>query len=283
MRATLLGPAHRPALAALLGADPAANLFLLDRLAEGGLQRSPADWWAGAFDRAGALRAVLYAAGPLPVRAAMTAIPAGEAEDCAMLGELLAAAGGTRLLVGPRGACDAVWVGLGRPSHRTRHDQRLYVAEAVGPGPAAVPTPARPSDVDALQPMHLGLLAEDLGVTEEEIDAPAHRADIARRVRAGKVRVLRETDDGPPVFAVDIGTVRPEGVQVGGTFVRATARGQGWATRGMRGLVVDLLPQTARVTLHCNEANAPAVRAYEAAGFRPAAPFRLMVLEGGPR
>jgi len=283
MRATLLGPAHRPALATLLGADPAVNLFLLDRLAEGGLMRAPADWWAGWFGPDGGLRAALYAAGPLRLRPAMTAIPAGEAEGCAPLGALLAAAGGTRLLVGPRAACDAVWDGLGRPGWRTRHDQRLYVAEAVGPGPFAVPTAAQAADVDALQPMHLGLLEEDLGVTADEIDAAAHRADIARRVRQGKVRVLRDPPGGAPVFAVDIGTVRPEGVQVGGTFVRADARGRGWATRGMRGLVRDLLPQTARVTLHCNESNAPAVRAYEEAGFRPAAPFRLMVLDGGAR
>ena len=69
------------------------------------------------------------------------------------------------------------------------------------------------------------------------------------------------------------------GAQLGGTYVWPEDRGRGIATRAVRGLVGTLRSEgLPRVTLHVHEANTPAVRCYVAAGFRPHAPFRLMVL-----
>ena len=103
------------------------------------------------------------------------------------------------------------------------------------------------------------------------------RRRMRERVLTGTSWVVR--DAGRLSFVVHVGFRTPLGAQVGGTYVWPEDRGQGIATRAMRGLVRTLLGDgVPRITLHADEANTAAIRCYAAAGFLPHVPFRLMVL-----
>ncbi|MEC8423972.1 MAG: GNAT family N-acetyltransferase, partial [Myxococcota bacterium] len=210
-------------------------------------------------------------------RLADTVVPWGDPALCPLLGAHIRQAGGTRLLVGPRAACDALWVGLGRPTTRRHHEQRLYVADQTPDGPCISVTRATASDIDTLTEMQAGMLEDDLGIPRGDLDLDILRRRVRDKVVAGASWVVR--GDGGVSFVVSVGFRSPGGAQLGGTYVWPQDRGRGLATRAMRGVVRALLRDgMPRVTLHVHEANTPAVRCYVSAGFRPHAPFRLMVL-----
>lgn len=278
VRATQARPRHTDAVRALLEQDPVANLFLLDMLDRDGLPRSKdRNVWLLAQDPDRAIRSVLYGSFSGGRQPAATSVAWGDPAGCALLGRWLGMRGGTRLLVGPRAACDAVWTGLGEPRARTRFDQRLYVCDAPPEGDVVDVEPARVADVDVLVELHSAMLHEDLGIDPRDLDPLTLRAQALLRIRDQRTWVVRD-DQGVPVFCIDIGTWGGRGAQVGGTYVAPSARGRGLAARAMRALNQRFLQEVPRVTLHVNEANIPAVKTYERSGFRTASPFRLMVL-----
>ena len=79
------------------------------------------------------------------------------------------------------------------------------------------------------------------------------------------------------MFQVNVGATHARGCQVGGTWVPRADRGRGLASAGVAATCRWLLARYPRVTLHVNEANGPAVRVYEKAGFRRDAAFRLII------
>ena len=278
MRATRLQPRHEAAVRDLLEQDPVANLFLLDRLDDTGLPRALTQHlWLGALpDDKDELVSVVYASLPAPTQPATTTVAWGDPEGCELLGKWLAMRRGTRMIVGPRTASDHIWKGLGRLPFLTRFDQRLYVCTRPTDGDLLPVQRATLADLEAVRRMHASMLEEDLGVSARDIDEHSHRAQVRKRIVLGKSWVVRA--GAGLCFSIDVGSFGPRGSQVGGTFVPPEHRGQGVATRAMRALCLELLKDVPFVSLHVNEANLPAVRCYERAGFRRAAPFRLMVL-----
>lgn len=277
MRATLLTPADAAEARALLARDPITNLFLIDKLDRTGFVANRADRWVGVRDPSHRLAALAYTARQHAGRPADTTVPWGDPAHCPALGARIRQEGGSRLLVGPRAACDAVWAGLGRPSPRRHHEQRLYVADQPPDGPQLPVQRATASDVPALTEMQAGMLHDDLGIAREDLDLDILARRVGEKVAAGATWVVREDDR--VVFVVSVGFRAAGGAQLGGTYVWPEDRGRGIATRAVRGLVGTLRSEgLPRVTLHVHEANTPAVRCYVAAGFRPHAPFRLMVL-----
>ncbi len=278
VRATRPGPADLDALRGLLEEDVEQNLFLLDILSRGGIVSADEQGlWLAAKDDAGALIAVLYAAITGKGRPASTAVPWGPPDACRMLGAWLAHWRGTRMIVGPREACDAVWEGLGAPPPLTRFNQRLYICDSPPTGDRLPVSLAEESDLDALAEMHAQMLHEDLGIAIEDIEPTVHRGQVLWNIRIGRTWIHRDAS-GAIAFTIRVGTHGPLGAQVGGTFVPPALRGQGISTRCMRDLNARLLRDVPRVSLHVNEANLAAVRCYENAGYRRAAAFRLMVL-----
>ena len=277
MRATLLTPDDAPEARALLARDPVTNLFLLDKLDKSGFAAHNRERWVGARDPAGALAALAYTARDRVGRTADTTVPWGDPSHCRALGARVREEGGTRMIVGPRAACDGVWEGLGRPPTRRHHQQHLYVADVPPEGPRLAVERATIDDVPALTQMQAGMLEEDLGIQRENLDLDILAQRVLEKVLTGSTWVLRE--DRRVVFVVSVGFRTQGGAQLGGTYLWPVDRGRGLATRAVRGLVATLLADgLPRVTLHVHEANTPAVRCYVAAGFRPHAPFRLMVL-----
>lgn len=266
---------HEPALEELLAADPLVNLFLLGFLAVHPTDRA---WWYGVLDADRVSGAVLVLPGHLCVP--WTPDPT----DAAALGRHLAGLHRPCMTVGPREDVDQLWGAWG-PGVAVRrwYDQRLYVLSQPPPGPS--PSGLRRATLDEWRTVaaHAGAMEEeDLGRNPYTEDADTHERAVQDRVRAGRTWVL-DDDDGTIVFQVSVGTTTAAGCQIGGTYVPVDKRGRGWAKRGIAALGHRLLttPPPAAcpvVTLHVNEANEPAVRTYEAAGFERHAPFRLITL-----
>jgi len=272
---------HKGKLVDFLERDKVANLHLLALIDRGSLADDPRGTWTAVRHHSGHMRAVLYMRRSLQGGQVVSAVPSGEPAACTILGQRLSRRGGARMVVGERAACDALWLGMKKPWYRISYDQRLYVCTEVAEGPSLPVEPARTQDVADLVPMHARMLEEDLQVPRDQIDPLAQWAQLQRVVSSERMWVARSEDALWPLqFCIDIGDPSSRGTQVGGTYVPDIYRGQGVATRAMRGICRHLLEgegQQPQVTLHVHENNLAAVRCYEKAGFRKAAAFRLMV------
>jgi predicted GNAT family acetyltransferase len=114
---------------------------------------------------------------------------------------------------------------------------------------------------------------EDMGDDPYSRDPASHESSVRARIEDGRVFVIAKGDQ--ILFQMHIGTEGPHGCQIAGTYVPPEYRGQGLATQGVAEVTRRALRKHALVTLHVNEANTPAVRAYEKVGFHAFAPFRL--------
>jgi predicted GNAT family acetyltransferase len=268
-----LGVEHEPEIEALLLQDEVVNLFLLGFLAVHPVDRA---WWYGVVGGSASSRSRVRAAVlVLPARLAVPWAP--DPADAAALGGHLAEQHRTCMVVGPREACDAMWARWAPGAvPRRRHDQRLYVLDRRPAG--ADPRGFRVATLDewpVVARQAAEMEREDLGVDPLADNARAHEQVVQDRVRAGRTYVVAER--GRIVFQVNVGTTSPRGCQIGGTWVPRSERGRGLATAGVAAACRRLLLRYPRVTLHVNEANAPAVRVYEKVGFRRDAAFRLLI------
>lgn len=238
----------------LLLDDVTTNLFLL-----GMLDRWPAGTWYGlGDDRLDAVALVLpglmvpYAREGVDIEPLIASVCAHRPDT----------------VVGPRALCDQLISGW--PAPLATHDQRLYVlqrSEAACEGLRQ----AVAEDQEDVSAMSLAMEAEDLGRPPRSLEI--HEARVADRIRDGRVWVVERA--GELVFTVNVGTDTVHGAQLGGTYVPPLHRGRGLASRAMAAVAARLLQERPRVTLHVREANAPAVRAYERAGFEPSTAYRV--------
>jgi uncharacterized protein len=274
VRPQALRPADHDELQALLLQDVESNLYLLGRLESGSLEQG--EPWLGLRSATGQVCAGVYLGGWRAGHLAGNAVPFGPGPGFDRLGPSVAGMGGAWMIIGPRQPCDALWAGMGRPRYRMCFDQRLMVCEGSSDGPTLqCSSPAR-HELELGAAWAAAMLAEDLTLLPGALDRDLHRARYQERAQRGSALMARE--DGQPCFVIDVGTSCAWGQQVGGTYVPPELRGRGVATRAMRGLVQSALREHPRVTLHVHETNLPAIRCYQAAGFRWAAPFRLLTL-----
>ncbi len=274
-----LNDRHRDEVIAFFATDVETNLFQITLAEDGDLKTARRGNWLGARAADGALRAVLVARFPVEGGPALSVVPAGDPAACLLLGQQVIRRGGARMLIGERTACDATWLGMGRPWFRIAYDQRLFVCRKAAAGPRVPIRPADVSDVPDLVGMHRGLLVEDLQIPEDHIDPTAQFLRLREHVEKGRYFVVDGgTVEFPLRYCIDIGEPTTRGTQVGGTFVPPPFRGKGVATAATRALLDHLLGDRGLplVTLHANEANSPALACYERAGFSSATPFRLM-------
>jgi uncharacterized protein len=276
IRVRPLDPFDRLALQALLEREPEANLFLLATLRDQGLRPSLDSAWWGAFASQVLVSVCWLARGrpdPEPGRVEGLAVAAGEAAPCEEIGRRIAEESPPRMVIGARGPSDALWRGLGAPPTRAWYDQRLLVMREPSPGRRLPLRRALPSEWPLVSEMSARMMEEDLGEDPRRRDLEAHLRRVRERI--GRGAILLGEEDEAVVFKLDLGSRGPTGVQVGGTWVPPEARGRGVATAGMRAAGDLLLPRHGWVSLHLNEANAPAMGAYLRAGFVRGAPFRL--------
>ncbi len=193
-----------------------------------------------------------------------------------------------RLLVGDADAADAL-LARGVRGRGVVHDQRyLGVEPDAVPDVATVPDPgvrrAEAADVEALAELAVQLHVDDgFGPDPGEAGRRGYRQRLAVSVRSGTVDVVGPV--GRPVAKLERSVDHPRyGVQLAGIVVAPDQRGRGIG-RGMvavatRAVLADRRAQglaVPPVTLHTRTANAPALVAYAAAGFRVLEPWRLAV------
>ena len=193
-----------------------------------------------------------------------------------------------RLLVGDAEAAEAM-LARGVRGRGVVHDQRYLAVDA-----AAVPAEhdlgdpgvrrAEDADVEALAELAVQLHVDDgFGPDPGEVGRRGYRDRLAMSDRSGVVDVVGPI--GRPVAKLERSVDHPRyGVQLAGIVVAPEHRGQGIG-RGLVGVatrraIADHLARTGRVpavTLHTRTANAAALVAYAAAGFRVVEPWRLAV------
>ena len=208
-------------------------------------------------------------------------VPAGDPLLLERLGEPTR---GWRLLVGDRRAGDALLASADLSS-TTVHDQEYLVVD-----PARVPTEDELPPVDARRATRedlpvLARLAVQLHVEDR------YGPDPGWRGRRGYERRIGDSVDrglvwclGPPgqPYAKLERSVssRRWGVQLSGIVVDPAYRDRGIGRRFVADAVRDALAfggRSTAVTLHVRSDNDQALRAYDAAGFVPAEPWRVAV------
>jgi len=193
-----------------------------------------------------------------------------------------------RLLVGDVAAADALLLRSVR-GRGIVHDQRyLAVDPDAVPDASEVPDPgvrvAEDADVEVLADLAVRLHVDDgFGPDPGEGGRRGYRERLAVAVRSGVVDVVGPV--GRPVAKLERSVDhRRYGVQLAGIVVALDHRGRGIG-RGLvavatRRALADrraLGAPPPAVTLHTRAANAPALVAYAAAGFRVVEPWRLAV------
>jgi ribosomal protein S18 acetylase RimI-like enzyme len=203
--------------------------------------------------------------------------------------EVVAAAGPPtrrwRLLVGDAGAARSLLEDGARPPGTIVHHQRFLTVDPDRvPSEAAVPDPGLRLAVDADVPV-LADLAVQLHVDDQFGPDPGraglrgYRERVERSVAQGLIWVVGP--EGSPVCKVERSVSSASwGVQLAGIVVAPAARNAGLGRAAVAAAVRGALrepPGNRPVSLHVRAANAPALRAYAAAGFVDREEWRLAV------
>ena len=137
--------------------------------------------------------------------------------------------------------------------------------------------PAGEADLDQIVENSALQHREDLKDDPFAIDPDGFRARHLNDIRDQRWWVTRE--GGRIAFQVHVGAENARTVQLGGVMTPPDLRNRGYATRGMQGIVHQLLERRPAVSLFCDEANRAACHVYEKLGFRNLFYYRSWLLD----
>jgi ribosomal protein S18 acetylase RimI-like enzyme len=189
-----------------------------------------------------------------------------------------------RLLVGDAAAADAVLADEHVPGLRIHVQRYMTVEPERVPDRAELPDPglrrARPADVETLARLAVRLHVDDrFGPDPGRSGQRAYARRIAEGVERGLVDCVGPV--GAPTVKIERSvSSRSYGVQLAGIVVEPEQRGAGLGSAAVAEAVrraQEEWPGTRPVSLHVRADNAPAIRAYEHAGFVDREEWRLAV------
>jgi ribosomal protein S18 acetylase RimI-like enzyme len=202
-------------------------------------------------------------------------VPAGR--GCAAFAEVVRRGRG-RMLIGEENAVGELWEAARSglpPAREDRRGQPVYeLRSPPEPGESGL-RPATPDDFDLLLPACAATHREELGVDP-----------LARDPEGFRWRTRAQIDEGRSWVWVEGGTIRfkaeasawtPSAVQLQQVWTDPSARGNGYAARGLRDLCRLLLRLTPVVCLFARPENEPALRLYDSIGMARTIAFRSLL------
>lgn len=274
----ILDDADAADLAALLAADPVAQVFVAGRVAAGGVTSSRLGAQIWGYGAAGRLVAACYAGANL-VPVVPPQLGPQLVHEVARAFADRARRQGRRCssIVGPARDVLGLWHLLAPawgPARDVRDDQPLL---AIDSPPALAGDPAvrlvRPGELDLLFPAAVAMFTEEVGISPLAGGAgAAYRARLAELIRSE--RSYARIEDGRVLFKAEVGAVSTAACQIQGVWVAPDVRGRGLGAAGTAAVVADALDRLAPVvSLYVNSYNIAARRAYERVGFVPVGRF----------
>ncbi len=270
-----LGETERGSIERILDADPYAAAQVAERVAARGLA-----WWRsdGRIFGYGSRRHVeslCWLGGHLtPVGATPPAVAAFAERIAAEERTCSSIVGRADAVLGMWERLEATW----GPARDVRPNQPLLVADTVPDLPADPSVRVVALDeVDLLFPAAVAMYTEEVGVSPLLDDAGrGYRRRVAELVRGR--RAYARVVDGEVVFKAELAVVTRRTAQIQGVWVAPQWRGKGLAAPALAAVMRDALRRVApTVSLYVNDFNAPARRAYDRCGFRPAGTFATVL------
>jgi len=186
--------------------------------------------------------------------------------------------GRARMIIGHETAVAELWQAA-RPRMPEPRDDRpgqpVYsTTEPPEPGDTGLRT-ARLTDRDRLVPACAAAHREEIGIDPLDRDPDGFRWRTRAQIEEGRSWLW--TDDGTILFKAEASAWTPSAVQIQQVWVDPSARGRGYAQRGMRDLCRLLLERVPAVCLFVRPENAPALRVYEAIGMERRFNYRSLI------
>lgn len=272
MSVDILQHEHIDSLRRLLHKDSVANIFLLDMLDVAGIAPNDNQVWYGHWSKDMLNAAVLFCGTPSLENS--VAIPFGDALGCRYIGsrayfsKIYA-----KTVFGPCASSDALWKGLGARIPTHIHTHKHYFCEKPPIGPGLPLRCAEREDLPVIAKILREIKKEDIGLY---VETEAYYQEWAKRVIQKDDAIVGE-ENGEIVFYVGFGTYCSHGAEFEGVYVPPKMRRSGIGIRGGRTIIREALLDVPFVTMHVNENNIPAIRAYEKIGFVLRGSVRLIV------
>jgi ribosomal protein S18 acetylase RimI-like enzyme len=189
-----------------------------------------------------------------------------------------AGAGRARMIIGEEAAVSELWEAARRrfPAPRLdRPGQPVYSLEELPEDGATGLRDATPDDLELLVPACAAAHEEEIGIDPLAGDPDGFRWRTRAQIGAGRSWLWAE--NGTILFKAEASAWTPQAVQLQQVWVDPSARGHGYAQRGMRDLCHRLLQNVPRVCLFVRAENAAAIRVYESIGMRRTITYRSLV------
>jgi uncharacterized protein len=189
-----------------------------------------------------------------------------------------AARSGARMIIGEERAVSELWNAARDWMPRPRVDrpgQPVYVLETPPePGETGLRA-ATMRDLDVLVPASASAHQEELGADPLRRDPDGFRWRTQAQIEEGRSWVW--LDGKTILFKAEASAWTPSAVQLQQVWVDPSARGRGYAQRGMRDLCRLLLERVPSVCLFVRPENGVAIRVYEAIGMRHTISYRSLL------
>jgi ribosomal protein S18 acetylase RimI-like enzyme len=240
--------------------EPVERVFLED-VARRGLGRFTA------LAEDGQLRALCHAGSNL--------VPSGD--DCEAFADVAANAT-AKMIIGEEGAVTALWEAAAPalpPPREDRPGQPVYVIDDPPPPGDSGVRSATEDDFDLLLPACAAAHEHEIGVDPLRRDPDGFRWRTRAQIAEGRSWLWVE--DGTILFKAEASAWTPYSVQLQQVWTDPTARGRGYASRGLRDLCRMLLRYVPTVCLFVRRENAPAIALYDAIGMRRTISYRSLI------